>query len=370
MIWLALGLLATGCGPSEVETGHGRSRGSSVNGTAAFAALLRERGHEVRAAVRTTDTLGEWADVIVRFAVHPGLPDRDESVWLYRWLRAEDDRRLVYVALDFDAESEFWEAMLAAEPKDAKPEVLERIKQKRDLSKLWAGNLPARGKTPARDAEWFTIAPQTPTPTACMALDGPWAEGVDARGAAISRHTSFQVAEGEPVLLSGDGFPLAISWTLDNDSEVLALANASFLVNAALLNRARRPLTARVADWIGESPLHVAFVEGERPTVDVKAEDSTSIFWLFRKPPFNWISFHLLGFGLLLTLSQAVRLGRARPEPPSGVERPSAHPEALGALLARSGRADAARALLDAYRRWRHPALAGGRPPLAPTSPR
>lgn len=361
--------LALGCGPTGVDTTFGRSRGSSVNGTGAFAELLRQHGHEVRAAVRANGTLADWADVVVRFAPHPGRPEKGEGRWLYDWLNNDPGRKLVYVVLDYDAEADFLDAMLAAEPKDAKPEAIARATRRRDQAKGWVGELPPRPKELAGEAEWFAFGPKPPSATPCQTLEGPWAEGVDAKLAAISKHEAFKVEPDEPVLLSADGAPLVIAWTLDNGSQILAVANGSFLVNGSLLNRARRPLTARVADWIGTPPLHVAFVEGTRPTADAAEAESSSPFRLLRVAPFDWVSAHVIGFLLLLALSAAVRLGRPSTEPPSGVERPSAHPEALGVLLARTGRADYARTLLETYRRWRHPSTVLGRSPKAPTLP-
>ncbi len=367
---LAIAILPAGCGSQSVDTSYGRSRGPSINGTNAFAELLRQRGHEVRAARRATDTLAEWADVIVRFSLHPGLPDRDEGQWLEEWLSARPGRKLVYVVQDFDAESEFWDAMLAAEPKDAKPEQLERLKRRRDLTKLWSGDLPPKPKQAAKEASWFTLEPKPLPPSSCKTLGGPWAEGVDVKAAAVSKHETFKVGGDEPELLIGDGAPLVITWSFENGSRVLALANPSFLLNASLLNRARRPLTMSVADWIGSTPLHVAFVEGDRPMIDDEDEASNSPFRILQQPPFDFITTHMMGFLLLLALAYAVRLGRPLPDPPTGVERPSAHPEALGALLAKTGRADSARFLVDAYRRWRHPSLASGRKAPAPPPPR
>jgi hypothetical protein len=364
---MASALLSAGCGPTEVDTTYGRSRGKSINGTNAFAEILRQGGHEVRVAVRMTDTLADWATVLVRYSLHPGPPDRDEGRWLYEWLQTRPGRKLVYVIQDYDAESEFWDAMLAAEPKDARAEELDRIKRKRDLAKAWVSDLPPKSKEPANETEWFAIEPKPASPSACKTLGGPWAEGVDVEAASVSKHETFKVTEDEPVLLTGDGSPLAISWSFDNGSQVLAVANASFLLNASLLNRSRRPLTMRVVDWIGTSPRHVAFVEGARPLGGDDESASAGPFHLLQVWPFNWISIHLMAFLLLLALSYAVRLGRPLPEPPSGVERPSAHPEALGALLAKTGRADAARFLLEAYRRWRHPSQVAGR--TAPASP-
>ena len=365
---LLIASMAIGCGPTGPDTTYGRSRGESINGTGAFAELLRRRGHEVRAARRANQTLADWADVIVRFSPHPGLPEKDEGDWFERWLEDRPGRKLVYVVRDFDAESEFWEAVLAAEPADAKPEAVERVKKKRDETKKWVGDLPARPKEPAGADVWFALEPKPKDPAPCRTLGGPWAVGVDARAAAVSKHEAFRDEGDEEILLDGDGSPLAMAWSFDNGSKALALANSSFLLNAALLNRARRPLALRVAEWIGDPPLHVAFVEGASPVVE-DGEAGENPFRLLGVPPFDVISPHLLGFLLLLALAHAARLGRPLPEPPSGIERPSAHPEALGSLLAKTDRGDAARFLLETYRRWRHSSIvAGRRAPAAPPS--
>ncbi len=364
---LVLAMAPIGCGPTGVETQYGRSRGASINGTRALAELLRQRGHEVRAAVRLTDPLAAWADVLVRFAPYPGPPDRDESAWMLGWLHSAPGRKVVYVPRDFDAAPEFWERMIADFPKGGDPATLRRLERHRDLSKAWAGDLPPRSRTPARAEDWFPAAANPGPPTTCRTLQGPWADGVDARAAAVASHATFRAEQGETVLLDGDGSTLAMTWTLPGESAVLAVANASFLLNAALLNRARRPLALRVVDWVGPGPRRVAFVEGTSLLADGDAP-SGSPLRLLGVAPFGWVAAHLGAFGLLFCLALAATLGRPRPEAPSGVERPSAHPEALGALMARTGRADVARALLDAYRSWRHPVPVEGRP--APTSPR
>jgi hypothetical protein len=367
LLMIAIATSLAGCG-STVDTSHGRSRGASVNGTGAFAELLRQRGHQVRVARRANETLADWANVIVRFAHHPGLPDKEEGEWLEGWLAATPGRKLVYVVHDFDAASEFWDAMLAELPTGTMPDQVEQVTRNRDAAKPWAGSLPPKPKDPAEEDSWFAFEKNPGDPIACQMLDGPWAEGVDVKAAAVSKHEAFDPEFDETMLLIGDGSPLAISWSLANGSQILALANESFLLNAALLNRARRPLTMRVVDWIGEPPLRIAFVEGASPLSD-EPDESNSPFRLLQVPPFNFISPHLLGFLLLLAFSFAVRLGRPLREPPSGVERPAAHPEALGALLAKTGRADSARFLLEAYRRWRHPSLASGRKAPAPPPP-
>ena len=168
---MLIAAFSPGCGIESVDTTPARSRGESINGTGAFAQVLRQRGFEVRAARRATDILAEWADVIVRFSLHPGLPEKEEGLQLEEWLQARPGRKLVYVVRDFDAESEFWDAMLAAEPPDAKPDHVEQVKRKRDQSKLWAGNLPPKPKVTADEAGLVLARTQAAAP---RALQDAW----------------------------------------------------------------------------------------------------------------------------------------------------------------------------------------------------
>jgi hypothetical protein len=107
-----------------------------------------------------------------------------------------------------------------------------------------------------------------------------------------------------------------------------------------------------VVEWAAdESPRKVAFVEGH--TVVGEAPGPRSVFELLRVPPFGWVAAQMLALGLAGCLARAARLGRPRCEPPSDSERPAAHAEALGALLARTGQPDQARAAVDLFRQWR-----------------
>ena len=139
-----------------------------------------------------------------------------------------------------------------------------------------------------------------------------------------------------------------MEWHRADDARVLVVANGSFLLNAALVNRARRPLASQVVRWAGEEPMHVAFVEGSFVLGDPPAQPS--VFSLLDIPPFGWLAAQLLALGLAVCLARAPSLGRPRPDPPSGEDRPVAHPEALGALWERTGAADDARSALRTYR--------------------
>ena len=344
--------LASGCA-RRVETGYGSSRGASLNGTGAFAGLLRSRGHEVRTAWRLTSELEAWAKVIVRFAPYPGPPDHEEASWYQEWLDGQPERCLVYVVRDYDAEPEYWSLAAqrlvepGAEARRAQAEA------NRDQAKNWIEKLPSKADKPADPAEWFKVGTATNPPRTCETLEGSWADDIDSRAAAIQVHEPL-VADKEHVLLASKGNVLAMEWEADDDSRVLVIANGSFLLNLPLVNRARRPLAEQVVEWIGDDHQRVAFVEGF--SVLSGPSPPPSLFDLLRRiPSFRWVAIHLGLFGLLACLARAPRLGRPRSDPASDSDRPAAHAEALGRLLEKSRSPETARDLLESYRRWRQP---------------
>ncbi len=378
---LMLCLSMIGCaGRPDVETTYGRSRGKSINGTNALADLIRARGHNVRSAIRYNEVLGDWAKIVVRFAPYPGPPAAEEADWLNDWLRDAPGRKLVYIPRDFDSAPEFWSGMLAALPSKAPDADREKLEARRAESQAWPTQLPERAKRPASPDDWFGTEPDDPKKpndvAVCRDLRGPWSTGLDPTAAALPRHETLRAEMNEEVFLSGDGRKLAVSWSFRVDEEgddranVLVLANGSFLLNAGLLNKARRPLAARVVDWIGDGPSNVAFVEGARVLADPDDAAETSTFHLLTVEPFDWVTAHLGFFGILLCLSLAARIGRPRPEPLGEIERPSAHPIALGAILARTRQVAVAEELIATYRRWRHPSASPARTESSPTSPR
>ncbi len=359
VVLAVVGLGSLGCS-GEIDATYGRMRGASVNGTGALAELFRQEGHTVRAAVRLTDDLGEWADVIVRFAPNPGPPGRDEAEWYERWLDEGRGSGMIYVPRDYDAQAEYWRGVLEAMPKTADASLRKRVEKRLETAKPWSVDLPKKAKEPADADAWFTVNQAPESPTTCKTLVGPWADGIDPARASVARHETLKV-DAEGILLEGDGKALAMEWHRAHDARVLVVANGSFLLNAALVNRARRPLALQVARWAGDEPMQVAFVEGMFVLGGPPAQPT--VFGLLDVPPFGWLAAQLLVLGLAVCLARAPSLGRPRPDPPSGEDRPVSHPEALGALWQRTGAAEDARSALRTYRLWRHPSRRGERPP-------
>ena len=370
VVWAAVmaGLLLTGC-TEGVDSTYGRARGVSVNGTGALAEMMRQAGHTVRVSSRTGDVARTRADVLVRFAPRPGPPSREEGAWLQGWLEGDAGRRLIYVPRDFDATAEYWAGAIATMPASTAPSARKDAEAERVRVANWEKFLPPRAKESADLVDWFEVQAATAPPSTCKSLAGPWAEGVDAGAAGVTTHETL-VEDGQTVLLRGDGAPLAYQWhwpgqpAPERGAATLVVANGSFLLNEPLAHRARRSLAGRVVGWIGEAPRRVLFLEGRELTGQQGPVDH-SPFALFGVAPLGLIFGHWVAVLLLLALSKAVLLGRPRPAPSVGADRPAAHAEALGNLLAKTRDAEAARTLLDTYRRWRHPSASPG-PPREP----
>ena len=350
-----LALLASGCAGGGVDATYGKTRGKSLNGVSGFAELCRQRGHSVRVSVRLSDRVGEWADTIVRFSPYPGPPEKAEADWYQQWASEDQNRRVVYVPRDFDAEPEFWSTILSTHKDTLSDRYIDDATKRRDASRNWSDDLPNPARNPSSPADWYRNDKKVPPPTVCKTLDGPWAEGVDAAKAAITRHQVPEVEHDEEILLRGDGHPLALNWSWNEGGRALVIANGSFLLNETLAHPERRELTEHVLDWLGDGGPNIAFIEGRATTENKDCWLDGTIWEIFCVEPVNRVLAQWLLFSLLLVLSLAPILGRPRAWASEGDDRPAAHAEALGDLLGRVKDEPSARAMLETYRRWRHP---------------
>jgi hypothetical protein len=353
-------LSLTGCATPESD--YGSSEGKSLNGTSVLAATLTGMGHEVEAAIRINDELSDWAEGIIRFAPYPGPPDREEANWYTNWLEGDSDRWLIYVVGDFDASSEYWKTVV----EQLAPTTDQRVKEdaQRSLSEAadWSRRLPPKATKPADADVWFEVASAWEPPRICAGLSGSWATGVDPAAAALTLHEYVNAKQGE-VLLAGDGKPFVIQKTLRRAFRVLVIANGSFLLNEATVNPERSKLLASMLDWIGADRCRIALVEGSFVLGD--SEGPPSLWQLLKRlPNFRWIAAQIGVAALLAALARAPRLGRPRNEPGARPDRPAAHAEALGSLLARTRAPERARDVIAEYRRWRYPRSPLGRASL------
>jgi hypothetical protein len=358
---LALAIVGlSGCG-GVVDTTYGRARSRSVNGTSIFAGLLRANGHEVRPAIRLTEELHDWAEVIVRFASRPGAPNADETAWYYMWMRDKPGRTVVYIPRDYDAFQEYWTRVADDLPTDAPLRLRTRVEEERAAAKGESHVSIQPPPHPTAPGDWFAVESASDAPRVCTTLSGPWAAGLDPVDVVLTRNQTIK-NDGkwrQWPLLFGDDKRLIVERSNGEGSRILVIANGCFLLNVPITKRAREPLVQHVVEWIGTDfanrsrivSKHVAFIEGSSVLTERSAD--SSVFALLRHDPFGWVIGQFSLLALAASLAAAPRLGRARPEPASGADRPVAHPEALGALLARAGHAREAKLTLDAYRRWR-----------------
>ena len=293
--------------------------------------------------------------MIVRFAPSPGPPEKKEAAWYTNWLTDGDGRCVIYVPRDYDAEPDYWDEVLADLDKGADAETRGRIEDARKEARDWVEKLPRQPKQRATPEDWFAVSEPSTPPVVCKTLGGPWGEDLDPGRVALPRHEALKV-ESETLLLEGDSLPLAIQWHRIGAARVLVMANGSFLLNGALLNRARRPLAERVADWVGDPPRRVAFVEGG--WVLGGRRGPPSVFELLRVSPFGWVAAQMLALGLAVLHGPRAEAGPApargplrrgpprrpprgarRPpgEDPAGRRRPG-HPRHLSSLAIPLGR--------------------------------
>jgi hypothetical protein len=350
--FIAHGALAlTGCGKGP-ETEYGLSEGKSLNGTSVLRTTLEREEHEVEAAIRLNDELAEWADGIIRFAPYPGAPDREEAEWYASWLASDSDRWLIYVVGDFDSSADYWKSMVLERARSNEPEGEEEAKCALGEAVDRAGRLAARSAHPADATTWFEVDTAWEPPRTCTSLSGPWAADLDAAEVTLSLHEPLK-ANGATVLLAGDGKPFVIEKAVRAQNRLLVVANGSFLLNETLVKAARTRLLASVLDWIGQDRCRIALVEGS--FVLEEAQQPLSVWQLLQRlASFRWIAIQIGIAAIFAALARAPRLGRPRDVPRARADRPAAHAEALGALLARSGSPQRAREIIDHYRLWRH----------------
>jgi hypothetical protein len=355
-------VLVSGCGETQIDTTYGRIAGRSVNGTGVFASLLRDRGHEVRAARRLNEELGDWAETIVRFLPEPGGVAQEEADWYFDWQMSGYGRRLILVCRDGGAEAEYWQAALDALPQDAPESQRDRIEDKLMRAPDWGSEGTPPGFQAADPDFWFRFDEEIGGAGPTTTLGGPWAEGVEPGAAALPLHRALEISSPAevPLLTGDDDRVIVMDWSWDeaiedgDPSAVLVVANGSFLLNAAVVPHARRPLTVKVADWVGSSPRKVAFVEGSF-LLGGESSMPTPLQVIRQVPELGIVAGHFLMLALIAALAHAVILGRPRAAPSSGADQPRMHAEALGNLLSRIGSDRAARSLLTTYRRWRRP---------------
>ena len=372
IVLIVAGALLAGRRDEQLPTAYGRRRGTeyarSVNGTAVLADLFKRAGHRVTTFGRLSPKL-EAADVIVWVASNFKPPTTEQREFLEEWLeRSEDLRTVVYIGRDYDAAVDYWNSVAREVPGAQADEALRRQAEARAAAEA------ARAKMPAKEyARWFTMI-RDARPRTIDQLSGPWAEGIDAKQAALRLEGRLAIPQSsdrgasdpelltyEPLLETGrDALVTRVidkkNW-LDNQGQpsgqVLVVANGSFVLNYPLVNHEHRKLGAKLVAECG-SPGRVVFIESgeDGPAVLDKepAGGIPNVLELLKVWPLNAILLHLTVLGIILCLARSPIFGRPRELPADSPTDFGKHVAALGQLLARSRDRHYAQSRLAQYR--------------------
>ena len=350
---LLLTAVTSGCVFDEkLDDTYGR-RGASVNGTGVLAEMFDAAGHNVSHWRFMTPSLAE-ADTIVWVPddFHP--PHDDAQRWIDDWLRAESDRTLIYVGRDFDAAPLYWRKAKPLAPQNLKTEFEIRAQEAESAAGGWRPVKLERTAWPT----FFELDDEA-DPTDVTTLAGPWAEGIDASQAEITRHTRmYPILTDRKLLTTGDGEALvsetAVVASWYGRSRLILIENGSWLLNLPLVNHEHRKLAGRLVDSIGPSSQRVVFLESDAGGPPISDRDPSL------DPPTGFALFGVWPIGVLLTQLALLGIVYACAQwPIHGVPdaggRPSltnfrAHISALGELLRETRDRDFATATLSRYR--------------------
>ena len=187
-------------------------------------------------------------------------------------------------------------------------------------------------------------------PRVCKKFEGPWAEGIDPEAAALTRHQRLKVRRRRPARggrrATGHGAPdeagRVWSWPTARSCSTCRWSTGHATPGGAGGRLGRRRA--------GSGRLR----RGSRSPANPEQDRPPSIFALLGIAAVRLDrGADLVAFGLAACLAGAARLGRPRPEPPSGATGPSPTPRPWATCWPAPGEAEAARALRDSYRRWR-----------------
>jgi hypothetical protein len=371
ILLIVLGTLLARRRDEQLPTIYGRRRGTeagkSVNGTAVLAEMFRAQGNRVTTATRLSPRLDK-VDVIVWVPSDFAPPTTEQRDFLEGWLANGSGRTVVYVGRDYDAALDYWDRVVPAAPAEKASEMLRRQAEAKAAAEA------ARSKMPTESyARWFT-ARRDEKKLDAVPLEGPWAEDIDSDKADLhiegrlaipveedraSKTDDEELPDEFEVLLGTREAPLVYRVVDDTDydawpdSQLIVVANGSFVLNYPLVNREHRKLAARLVAECGEGQKVVFIESGEGGPAVLDKEPTGGLptaLELLKIWPLNAILLHLTVLGIVLCLARSPIFGRPRELPADPSADFGKHIEALGKLLARTKDRTYAQARLAQYR--------------------
>jgi len=330
-------LTAAGCGQS-IQKGYGQRKGpgasDSVSGTAVLGGMFEAAGHHVFSWRMLSPRL-QRADCLVWFPDDFELPDEKVVEWLTDWLGAEPGRTLIYVGRDFDAADWYWDRVKQGTPREQRAELLRRAaRDKADF------NTARRALPDGEVCQWFTVEGKDRS-RKVRQLQGrsDWLEGIDPSGLEIELVGRMVPLGQTETLLQSKGDVLISRFDFD-ESQLLLVANGSFLLNLPLVNHEHRKLAGKLIDAVGTPGRTVVFLESGAAGLPINETDPTagmpSGLEIFNVWPTNWILLHLATAGIIFCFWRWPIFGRPRELEPEASSDFGKHILALADLLAQT----------------------------------
>ncbi len=376
-ILIALSTATTGCietGDLPTEYGQRTSgeAGISINGTGVLGGLFEQAGHRVVSRRYLSPSFRESADAIVWFPDDFNGPPTKVREWLDEWLAEQPGRTLIYVSRDFDAEPAYWRSVQPLAPPAQQKIIAQRLLEAETRRVEQHAQVPL-----LEDNDWFEIRrgqlSKLPSRAEAALPDndfhGEWARDIDWTKTQIEVASPIWPPDGDVVLLR-HGMDILVSrhrvpagsqgWLDDdaNSSQIIVVANGSFLVNAQLVNHEHRKLAAKLVEEIGPPVQRVIFLESEQGGPPVHETDPTQQMpgglELFGVWPLGPILLHLAAVGIIFCFARWPIFGLPRDPARQGLGDFGQHLRALGELLSRTRDQQFAQSKVTAYEQAAH----------------
>lgn len=386
---LCLVFLLAGCEAPELDGTYGKLRATSgatsVHGTSVLAGMYEAAGHNVSVIHRISPRLSQY-QVLVWAPDDFMPPSLEQRLVLEDWL-AQGQRTLVYVGRDFDARPGYWQKVLPQLPAS------QQVEARRRSARAQAHHDRERLTAPHSEfARWFAFERDRPPQRVTqLRSDYGWTRGIDTAKTDLSLEARLlppteEAAERDAaqilkpsealdlelldpmdlerqklvpasvdVLLASATDPLVLR-VRDQDwatSQILVVANGSFLLNLPLVNREHRKLAGHLIAACGPAA-KVGFLETDHSDRGVlltepKAEHPTGLE-AFTVWPLGFILMHAMLLGLVACFVMFPVFGRPREPASEGVGDFGRHIDALGRLLEGTRDEQYARIQLRHYR--------------------
>jgi hypothetical protein len=307
-------VVLSGC-DTRVETNYGSRHGpgptESVNGTSVLGEMFTAAGHKVYSWHYLSPRLHDRADCIVWIPDDYKPPAANVRNWLEGWLTDQPGRTLIYVGRDFDAAPRYWTKVAPAAPPTQTTLIQSEIASEKSRITSDRAAMPTK-----EDCEWFELDSTTKLrQVKTLEGDPAWLAGIDPKKTEIELESRVKPPDEAKILLASKKDTI-VSSTPYQGSQLIVVANGSFLLNVPLVNPEHRKLAGKLIDEIGLPGQKVVFLESRSGGPPIRDKDPTlgspTGLEIFNLWPTNWILLHLAAVGVIFCFVRWPIFGRPR----------------------------------------------------------